>query len=223
MKNISVYGVYSSRESIEEAASNLRQEGFRVADLAALLPENEGTKDLAVEKHTKAPERSVTGGIIGAVIGGFLGWLLGTGVVPLFSAMVAAGWFIGILAGMAAGGILGAVLGALAGATSPEYEIRRCKGRRRKPSLLLSVHCDNEEWMRRAKEILKRTGAQDIGARGEAKADFGISDAPVTRAPIELPSRPSRPEPVPQAKQTPANAPPRTRTAGSGGGGQPQG
>jgi hypothetical protein len=35
----------------------------------------------------------------------------------------------------------------------------------------LSVHSDNSDWTRRAKEILKSTGAQDVASTGEAMAD----------------------------------------------------
>jgi hypothetical protein len=40
--------------------------------------------------------------------------------------------------------------------------------------ILLSVHSDNSDWAKRAKEILERTGAQDISATGEA--DYVRSD-----------------------------------------------
>ena len=35
----------------------------------------------------------------------------------------------------------------------------------------MSVHCDNSEWVGRAKQMLKNTGAEDIGSAGEAAAD----------------------------------------------------
>ncbi len=37
--------------------------------------------------------------------------------------------------------------------------------------ILLSVHCDNSDWADKAKDILERTGAQDISSTGEASAD----------------------------------------------------
>jgi hypothetical protein len=41
--------------------------------------------------------------------------------------------------------------------------------------ILLSVHSDNSDWTKRAKEILKSTGAQDISSTGEAGADDDTS------------------------------------------------
>jgi hypothetical protein len=54
---------------------------LRSTDISVLFPENEGTKDFAHEKHTKAPEGTATGATSGAVIGGGLGWLAGIGAL----------------------------------------------------------------------------------------------------------------------------------------------
>jgi len=51
----------------------------------------------------------------------------------------------------------------------------------REGGILLSVHCDNSDWVSRAKEILKKTGAQDVASTGEAGADFAKSDKPRPR------------------------------------------
>jgi len=47
--------------------------------------------------------------------------------------------------------------------------------------ILLSVHCDNSDWTKRAKELLEHTGAEDVSSTGEAKADFEKSDRPLPR------------------------------------------
>ena len=54
-KNVAVFGIFRNREAVEEAVGALEKAGFRTTDISVLLPENEGTKDLAHEKHTKAP------------------------------------------------------------------------------------------------------------------------------------------------------------------------
>jgi hypothetical protein len=78
-KNTAVFGIYRSRVSVENAVDRLRQENFRNTDISVLFPENEGTKDFAHEKSTKAPEGTAAGATSGAVIGGGLGWLAGIG------------------------------------------------------------------------------------------------------------------------------------------------
>jgi len=52
----SVFGIYSSRISLENAIDRLKIAGFRNSDISVLLPNNEGSRELAHEKHTKAPE-----------------------------------------------------------------------------------------------------------------------------------------------------------------------
>lgn len=62
------------------------------------------------------------------------------------------------LAGLGVGGAVGGVVGALVGMGIPEYEAKRYEGRLQKGGILLSVHCDTSEEIKRAKEIFARTG-----------------------------------------------------------------
>src|SRR5262244_737922 len=72
-KNTAVFGIYSSGRRAEGAVDTLKAEGFRKTDVSVLLPENEGTKDFAHTKQTKAPEGATAGAGAGAVLGGALG------------------------------------------------------------------------------------------------------------------------------------------------------
>jgi len=63
----------------------------------------------------------------------------------------------------------------------PEYEAKRYAGRIKEGGILLSVHADNSDWVKRAKEILKQTGAEDVASAGEAAADFAKTDKPMQR------------------------------------------
>jgi hypothetical protein len=85
------------------------------------------------------------------------------------------------LAGAGAGGAAGGLVGGLVGAGIPEYEAKRYEGRIKKGGILVSVHCDNSEWTRKAKDILERTGASDVSSTGEASADFAETDKPLPR------------------------------------------
>jgi hypothetical protein len=62
---------------------------------------------------------------------------------------------------------VGGIAGALIGMGIPEYEAKRYEGRLQKGGILLSVHCNTSEEVKRGKEILERTGAQDISSTGE--------------------------------------------------------
>jgi hypothetical protein len=169
-KNTAVFGIYPAYASVESAVDALRAAGFRSTDISVLFPENVGTKDFAHEK--------------GTVVGGALGWLAGIGAlaIPGIGPFVAAGPIMAALAGVGVGGAVGGITGALIGLGIPEYEAKRYEGRIKNGGILLSVHSDNSDWTRKAKDVLERTGAQDIASAGEAGADFQKSDKPMPRA-----------------------------------------
>src|SRR2546429_3582076 len=174
-KNTAVFGLYRDRASVEGAVDALRQEGFRNTDISVLFPENQGTKDFAHKKSTKAPEGTATGATSGAVVGGTLGWLAGIGAlaIPGLGPFIAAGPIVAALAGAGAGGVLGGITGALIGMGIPEYEAKRYEGRVKEGGILLSVYSDDSQWTKKAKEILERTGAQDVSSTGEAASEKG--------------------------------------------------
>jgi hypothetical protein len=183
-KNTAVFGIYRDRLSAENAVDILREENFRNTDISALLPENLGTKDFAHEKNTKAPEGMTAGATTGAVVGGGLGWLAGIGAlaIPGIGPLIAAGPIVAALAGVGAGGAIGGITGALIGMGIPEYEAKRYEGRVKNGGILLSVHCDSSDWTKKAKEILEKTGAEDVSSSSEAKADYAAADKPMRRA-----------------------------------------
>jgi len=183
-KNKSVFGIYSSRSGVENAVTALRDVGFQQADVSVLLPENLGNREIATQKNTKAPEGATTGASSGAVIGGTLGWLVGIGAlaIPGLGPFIAAGPIMAALAGAGVGGAVGGVTGALVGMGIPEFEAKRYEGRLQKGGILVSVHCDTSEEVKRAKDILQRTGAEDISTAGEASADVkDVREVPSTR------------------------------------------
>jgi len=182
-KNTAAFGIYHNEASLRNGVETLQSEGFRITDISVLFQENQGTKDFAHEKGTKAPEGATTGGGTGAVVGGVLGWLAGVGTIaiPGVGPFLAAGPIMAALAGAGIGGTAGGLIGALAGAGIPEYEAKRYEGRIKEGGMLVSVHCDNSEWTSKAKDILERTGADDVSSTGEASADFAQSDKPRPR------------------------------------------
>jgi hypothetical protein len=182
-KNIAVFGIFRDRIGVEEAVDALRVEGFRNTDVSVLFPDNEGTKDFAHEKNTKAPEGTAAGAGTGAVVGGALGWLAGIGAlaIPGIGPLLAAGPIVAALAGAGAGGAVGGLAGALIGMGIPEYEAKRYEGRVHSGGILLSVHADDAAWAKRAQAILERSGASDVARSGEAAADFARTDKPMKR------------------------------------------
>ncbi len=66
------------------------------------------------------------------------------------------------LGGAAVGGAVGGIAGVLIGLGIPEYEAKRYEGKIKGGNALISVHTDDSDEARRAKEIFKRAGADDI-------------------------------------------------------------
>lgn len=172
-KNTAVFGICNSLDQLEKTVDALKLDGFRSDDISVLFPDKEGTRDFAHEKHTKAPEGAAAGAGTGVVVGGTLGWLVGIGAlaIPGLGPFIAAGPIMAALAGAGVGGTLGGLTGALVGMGIPEFEAKRYEGLVKSGGILLSVHSDNSDWAKKAKEILQRAKLSDVSSTGEASAD----------------------------------------------------
>jgi hypothetical protein len=156
-KKVGVFGIFSTRIAVDNAMDSLVQAGFPTSDISVLLPEslggtkNMGTENMGTEKETKAPEGTTVGVTAGGVIGGTLGLLAGVGLlaIPGLGPFIAAGPIMAGLAGLGVGGAVGGVTGALIGMGIPEFEAKRYEGRLQKGEILLSVHCDTAEEIKR--------------------------------------------------------------------------
>jgi hypothetical protein len=173
-KKTAVFGIYHTVTQAERSVDIILKAGFQGDDISVLLPDNQSSKDFAHEKNTKAPEGTTTGVTAGGAIGGTLGLLAGIGAlaIPGVGPFIAAGPIMGALAGLGVGGAVGGLIGALVGLGIPEYEAKRYEGKIKNGGVLLSIHCDTSDEIKRAKELLKQTGAEDISSTGEASADY---------------------------------------------------
>ena len=185
-KRTSVFGIYKTRTAAENGVDALVAAGFSASDISVLLSQDVSTREFATEKHTKAPEGGTTGAVAGGAIGGTLGLLAGIGAIaiPGLGPFIAAGPIMATLAGAGAGGAVGTLVGTLAGLGVPEYEAKRYEGRVKDGGILLSVHCDDSDWVKKAEDILKHYGAEDISSAGEkaASAHGVVTDsAPVAK------------------------------------------
>src|ERR1051326_5334144 len=174
-KNTAAFGLYTNRVQVEQGVESLLAARFRKEDISVLFPNIEGTKDFAHRKNTKAPEGATAGVSAGGAVGGTLGLLVGLGAlaIPGLGPFIAAGPIMAALAGMGVGGAVGGLAGALIGMGIPESEAERYEGRVKDGGILLSVHSDDSAWTKKAKEILERTGAQDVSSTGDATGEKG--------------------------------------------------
>jgi hypothetical protein len=164
-----VFGIFDNRASLERAVDRLKADGFRSSDISVLMQNPNETKDFAHEKATKAPEGATAGATTGILGGGILGWLAGAGAlaIPGIGPFVAAGPIMGALAGAGVGGAVGGITGGLIGLGLPEYEAKRYESSIKAGGLLLSVHVDDLNWRRKAKNILESCGAKDVSTMVE--------------------------------------------------------
>ena len=71
------------------------------------------------------------------------------------------------LSGAAVGGTVGGLTGALIGMGIPEFEAKKYEGKVKSGSSLISVHSEDSNETKRAKEIFESAGAADITTAGE--------------------------------------------------------
>jgi hypothetical protein len=74
------------------------------------------------------------------------------------------------LSGAAIGATVGGASGALIGLGIPELEAKQYENKLRAGNILLSVHTDDAEEIRRATEIFEDAKVSDISTAGETKA-----------------------------------------------------
>jgi len=179
-KNTAAFGIFRTVNAAERGVDALLAAGFRNDDVSVLAPDQNTTRELATEKNTKTPEGVATGATAGGLLGGTLGLLAGIGAlaIPGLGPFIAAGPIMGALAGVGAGAATGGLIGALVGMGIPEYEAKRYEGRVKEGGVLVSVHCDDSDWVGRAKDVLERAGAEDVSAAGEkAVSTHGVERA----------------------------------------------
>jgi hypothetical protein len=169
MSKTAAFCITKTEEQAQNIVAELDRAGFSGDDISVLFPDKSGSRDFAHEQHTKAPEGAATGAGVGGVLGGAVGWMIGIGAlaIPGVGPFIAAGPIMAALGGAAVGATAGGITGALVGMGNPEFEAKRYEGKIRQGNILISVHADDSDQLSRAKDIFKRSGAEDITSTGE--------------------------------------------------------
>lgn len=171
MKN-AVYSIAHDYTQVENIVNKLKDSGFSNNEISVLFPDKTGTRDFAHEQNTKMPEGAATGGVAGMGTGAVLGWLAGIGslAIPGVGPFIAAGPIMGALGGAAVGGATGGLVGALVGMGIPEYEAKLYDGKVRNGNILISVHTENSDQVKIAKDIFENSRAEYIKFTSETHA-----------------------------------------------------
>jgi hypothetical protein len=134
------------------------------------MPDSRTTRDFAHEKETKAPEGTTVGVSTGessaehwARWSGSVPWLF-----PVWDRWLPPARSWPVLLDSAPAARWGGLVGAFVGMGIPEYEAKRYEGRVKNGGVLLSVHCNSSEAVRRAKHTLEGTGAEDVASASES-------------------------------------------------------
>lgn len=170
MGSKAIVGLVSTRAQAEDILDGLGRAGIPSSDVSVLLPDEQGTRDFAHEKHSKAPEGALAGASAGGVLGGALGLMAGMGAlaIPGLGPFIAAGPIMATLSGAAAGAAVGGVAGALVGMGIPEYEAKRYEAKVKDGGILLAVHSRDGDEAKAVTQLLERGGATDVSTSGEA-------------------------------------------------------
>lgn len=183
MAQRAVFGLARDEEHASRIVGKLKDAAFSNDDISVLMPDKRSTRDFAHEKETKAPEGATTGALTGGAIGGVLGWLTGIGAlaIPGLGPFIAAGPIMAALGGVAVGGTAGGLVGALIGMGIPEYEAKRYESQVKEGRALISVHSEDADEARRAKEILEQAGAEGVASSGESNVSDSMRSTPDRR------------------------------------------
>ncbi len=159
-----VFCIANSEQHAGRIVDDLKASGFSSDDISVLLADRSTIRDFAHVHSTKAPEGAATGAGTGGILGGALGWLVGVGTlaIPGAGPFIAAGPLMAMLSGAAIGAAAGGLVGVLVGMGIPELEARQFEGKLREGNVVLSVHSEDPDTTRLAKDIFKRSHASDI-------------------------------------------------------------
>jgi hypothetical protein len=134
-------------------AEALKAAGFRQTDISVLYS-----------------DRSAVGP--NSPFAGLLAYLAGIGAVsfPGVGPFLAAGPLSSVFGhlGVAARGLLH----SLVGLGLPEGQAQQYAGGLEDGRLMMSVHCDDDEWAGRASDILQQTGAEDVATAPDTAAVY---------------------------------------------------
>lgn len=180
MSKKSVFCIATSSEQANQIVDQLKMARFSNSDISALFADKDTAQDFAHEKNTKAPEGAITGAGTGGVIGGALGWIAGIGAlaIPGVGPFIAAGPIMAALGGAAIGATAGGITGGLVGLGIPELEAKRYEGKLKEGNILISVHAQNSEEIKRAKEIFDQADAKDICVVADSSTPKPSNPAP---------------------------------------------
>lgn len=143
-------GVYYDRDSAEGAVQRLHDLGYDRNDISVMSKDPDRARRFAEDTGTKAPEGTVTGGVIGGALGAIIAGLTATGSIAAIAgtggaaAPLVAGPLAAALAGLGGGGLIGGIIGAFVGAGIPEDRAKEYEEGLNRGGMLVGVNPRDE-------------------------------------------------------------------------------
>ena len=145
-------GLFTDRESTENAYRSLRDRGYTDDEINVLMSDATRDKyyknsDIIPDDDTKALEGAGTGGAIGGALGAIIGGIaaIGTNVLLPGLGLVVWGPIAAALVGAGAGGATGGLIGALIGWGIPDERAKYYEEGIRKGGTVLGVNPRTDE------------------------------------------------------------------------------
>ena len=164
-----VTGMFSDRESAENAFNSLHERGYSNEDINLVMSDETRKKHFAgeageTEIGTKAMEGAGKGSAIGGAVGAIAGIIaaLGTSIAIPGLGLVIAGPLAAGLAGAGAGGVTGGLIGALVGYGIPEARAKLYESGVKKGNIVMGVRPRNEEDARQIEKNWRENKGQEV-------------------------------------------------------------
>ncbi|HTH55924.1 MAG TPA: hypothetical protein VL728_07740 [Cyclobacteriaceae bacterium] len=163
-------GMFSDRESSENAYQALHDRGYSKEDINLLMSDDTRKKHFQDEEGheteigTKAAEGAGKGSAIGGTVGAIAGIVAAIGtsfIIPGLGILVAGPLAAG-LAGAGAGGITGGVIGALIGSGIPEARAKLYESGIKKGQVVIGVYPRHEADAKEIEETWRENNGKEI-------------------------------------------------------------
>lgn len=173
-------GVYYDRNSAEGAVNRLGEMGYDRNDISVMSKDPEHARRFAEATGTKAPEGTVTGGVIGGALGAIIAGLTATGSIAAIAgtggaaAPLVAGPLAAALAGLGGGGLIGGIIGAFVGAGIPEDRAKEYEEGLNRGGMLIGVNA-RDEHRDHLRDMFGSTRSASRTERGDIDSSSGTT------------------------------------------------
>ena len=167
-KNQFAFALYMNKMDACAAVDALVLSGFRADRISLRFPQDPEPGELSGRRRSRI-QLAAAGAIVGTLVGAAIYGLTGFSPVTLrvIESSMSAGPVGGILASIIAGGGFAGLIGSIDIIGRPKCIAGRYQNRVQSLGYFLSVECEEKDQKRKAEEILRMAGAEDVSCSSE--------------------------------------------------------